>query len=238
MSNEIVASTSIDAVMNSTVNMDEKSIALELRRLMVQLRYTGIPDTVCDETLSRIINLVKPDPWTMCNQGGGSVMGFIHSEHHRWAKNGYSILIEGGSERERCRVMNYCLYRAILARFSSFGFIAKIYDWPTLLPIVGDYKHPSKLTYIEGMRSAKVLAITELDTMVSMSTGGVDNILTSILRGRKFANKPTIITLKRAYEYTKKSGVGQIYELVDTKHDTEVDQVVRIKIREEDNEAE
>ena len=77
------------------------------------------------------------------------------------------------------------------------------------------------------MRAAKILAITEVDVTVPMTIGGADAILTSILRGRKADGKPTIITLTRSCVVFDRPRVGEIYNLVDTKHNVD-EMVVRI----------
>lgn len=225
---EMKPSQIIDKFCDASVDMSERKKDIETLRLLNQLQHARIPLTVCDETHASISGLIDQNPWGMCDVFGNDVLLFIHDG--KWATDGFRVLIEGGSEKQRKRMLHYCLYRGILAKFTSFAFLVKIYDWPTILPIIGDYRNPSRLTTSEGMRGAKILALTEIDVTVPMTMGGVDLVLTSILRGRTEVLKPTIITLKRPHSEKDLVRSGEIYELINTKHDVVENKVVRIRI--------
>ena len=228
--NELLASQAVNKLCDSCVDMTERTRDIESRRLLLQLEHAGIPDSVCEENSVSIANAITQEPWGMCNVVGPEVVYFIQSG--KWATEGYRLLIEGGDEHQRKRVMYYCLYRGILARFASFAFLAKIYDWPTILPIIGDYKNPNRLSTVEGMRAAKILAIKEIDVSVPMTSGGADTLLTSVLRGRADEHRPTIITLTRpsVKRDNDRPRVGEIFTLVNTKHDIVKNLVVRIMV--------
>lgn len=235
---ETVPSQVVDKLFDSSVNMQNREKVLEVRRLLIQLTQAGVPESVCVENPASISRVVRQEPWAMCDIPGGDVISFIHSG--KWASEGYRVLIEGGDERTRRRVMYYCLYRGIIVRLASFSSIARVYDWPTVLPIIGDFRNPRRLLTFEGMQTTKILAITEIDIAVPMSLGGADSMLTSILRGRLQSNRPTIITLTRPYgdKNNDRPRPGEIYSLVNTKHDIKENMVVRIGIEgDKSNEA-
>ena len=213
------------------INMQERAGELEARRLLSQLDYAKIDESVCDETLNGI-NEILDLPWEMCDDNNSEALMYLSEEKKFWANHGFRIIIEGGKERNRRRMMNYCIYMGILARFQSFTYIAKTYDWPSILPIIGDFKHASKHSITESMQTIEVLGLTEIDLMQPRENGGVDGILTSVLRSRWLSKKPTIITLKRPSSACKNRGVmGEIDDLASMKHSVE-DMIIRLKLKE------
>jgi hypothetical protein len=211
------------------IDMQERAGELEARRLLSQLDYAKIDETVCDETVAAISNLLSL-PWEMCDENNANVLLFLTAEKKTWANQGFRIIIEGGNQYTRRRVMNYCIYMGILARFQSFTYIAKTYDWPSILPIIGDFKHTSKHSITESMQTIEVLGITEIDLLQPRDNGGVEGILTSILRSRWLSKKPTIITLKRPSKSCKGRNTGEIDDIAEMKHSVE-EMVVRLNLK-------
>lgn len=225
------ASNVAGGLFETPINMEERVGELEARRLLAHLEHAKIPDSVCEETFASIIGILNTEPWTMCSKHGEDVMEFINEQNKRWAKDGYRIVIEGGTERQRRRVMHFCMYRAIIARFSSWVYIARTYDWPTILPVIGDWKHADKHSIIEGMQSIKVLGLTEIDLTQPRTTGDLEATLTSVLRGRMLSGRPTIITLKRPSLDCKVVTLCEIHDLVGTPHDEDEAMVIRIRVK-------
>jgi len=228
-----IASNIVSNLMLTPINMEERVGELEARRLLAHLEHSKIPDSVCEDSVASIVGILDNEPWAKCNKTGMEVMQFINDQHKRWSKNGYRIIIEGGTERQRRRVMYFCMYRAIIARFSSWVYIARTYDWPTIIPVIGDWKHAQKHNTIEGMKNIKVLGLTEINLAQPRTNGDLEIILTSILRGRMLSGKPTIITLSRPSWLCPISTTCEINDLVNKCHDEEEEMIIRIRINEE-----
>jgi len=211
------ASMFVNDLLTMPINMEERVGELEARRLLAHLEHSRIPDSVCEDSIGSIIGILYQQQ-------------FIDEQNKKWAKNGYRIIIEGGKERQRRRVMYFCMYRAIIARFSSYTYIARTYDWPTILPVIGDWKHADKHATIEGMKNIKVLGLTEIDLMQPRTTGDLDVILTSVLRGRALSGKPTIITLKKPSWACHTAASCEINDLVKSSHDEDESMIIRIRI--------
>jgi len=218
------ASKMVDGVVDGSIDMVQKGHELELRRLLSQLEHAKIPDSVCEETAPRIGNLLDEE------SGGcdGERLAFV-CDAKNWCRSGFRVVIDGGSEKNRTRVMRYLMFRAIVARWDAMAFVVSTYDWPTILPIVCDYKHPGRLPTVEGMRSAKVLGLAEVDPTVAM-TPGVEAILTSVLRGRSQSGRPTVITLRKVFDPRRHAGAGEIHALAVAKHDVGEDKIVRLRL--------
>jgi len=211
-------------------DMQERAGDLEARRLLAHLDYAKIDDSVCDDSNAMICNLLSM-PWNMCDKTETEVLTFLTEQKAQWANDGFRIVIEGGTEKNRRRVMNFCMYMGIISRLQSFTYIAKTYDWQSILPVIGDFKHDSKHSIIESMRTIEVLGITEIDLAQPREMGGIETTLTSILRSRWLAKKPTIITLKRP-SYLKQNILnGEIGDLIKMKN-SEEDMVIRLQLKE------
>lgn len=230
-SNDEFASKMTSSLFNTVVNMKERVGEIEARRLLSHLDYARIDDSVCDESVSTIAELIDNN-WKKCDKSNVEIAMFITEENNIWAKQGFRIIIEGGTERKRRRVMNYCIYRAIMARFESYTHIAKVYDWPTILPVIGDFRHEDKHSTITGMQKIEVLGLTEIDLTQPREMGGIETLLTSVLRSRMLSNRPTIITLKKPSWICNTAASCEINDLVNTNHDEVEEMVVRIRLKE------
>jgi hypothetical protein len=208
---------------------------LEARRLLSHLDHAGIPDSVCEETPPKIQELLYSDnKWGMCEIDPQNIIEFLHGQNKKWANEGFRIVIEGGnSEWQRRRVVHYCLYRAIIARFDELHHPVRMFDWPSILPILINYTHPDRTRFVDIMHKIDVLALTEIDLAVPRTKGDLDTILTSVLRCRMLGGKPTVITLKRPSWLCTLSVAGsEINELVNTRYNTDEDRVIRLRIKE------
>lgn len=227
------ASKMIDGVVDGSIDMKQRGHEIELRRILSQLDNANIPDSICEETPAKILRLMS-EGWSGCREDRQYVLDFVR-EAKNWCRSGFRIVIDGGSERNRVRVMRYLLFRSIVARCDSMSVVVSTYDWLTVMPIVCDFKHPNRLAVVEGMRTAKILGLTEVDPTITMSPG-IESVLTSILRGRTQSKKPTIVTLRNIFDSKRHSGAGEIHALAKSIHDPKEDKIVRIRLESTINE--
>lgn len=220
----------IDTFDEEPFDMQERAGDLEARRLLSNLDYAKIDDSVCDETMVNICNLLSM-PWAMCDKTETEILLFLMEKKSDWANDGFRIIIEGGSEKNRRRVMSFCIYMGIIARLQSFTYISKTYDWQSILPIIGDFKHASKHSILESMRTIEILGITEIDLAQPREMGGIEMTLTSVLRSRWLSKKPTIVTLKRPSNLKQNILTGEIGDLVQMRN-SEEDLIIRLNIKE------
>jgi hypothetical protein len=224
-----IASRIIDSITDESLDMAKRTRELEARRMLRQLSHAGIPESVCEENPTTIVRLLS-DEWEMCDAARDAVIDFVRVAKN-WCTASFRIVIDGGKERDRVRIMRYCIYRAIIARSDVLGFLSSTADWPTVLPIVCDYKHPARLSIVGTMRSAKVLGLAEIDP-TAYSSPGVEAILTSILRGRAQSGRPTVMTFKSVFDPRRHTGSGEIHAVARSHHDTDDEKVVRIRLSE------
>ena len=205
--------------------------AIEARRLLAHLDHANIRDTVCEESLESIRGLLCRKPWQYCKKPS-QVAEFLHEDSKKWARQGYRIVIEGGSERVRRRVMNYCIYRAILANFDCCTFVARIYDWSQVMSSMSSYSDPRRNEVIGGMEKIKVLGLGEINlSSPPRQNNDSDVVLTGVLRGRMIDEMPTIITLTNSSMSGDTASMGtEINNIVNTPHDEEIEMVLRIKV--------
>jgi len=208
---------------------------MEARRLLAQLDHAQVNDIVCEDTAHVLTRIINDDPWKMCSKNSAEIMNFIVDQKDKWANDGYFIIIEGGQkEKERRRVLDFVLYQAILAKFKSYNYIARTYDWQSILNDLSQFSNPDRPIYIESMNRISVLAINEFNLLMAPRfRHDLDIILTSIIRKRRLSGRPTIITLsKPSWEVVDKCGDNygaQIVELLQTSH-SEEDKIIRIRV--------
>lgn len=210
---------------------------MEVRRLLAHLDHASVNDVVCEDSASKIANeSLYEQPWKMSAKDARSIMQFVVDSRDKWANDGYFIIVEGGQrEKDRRRVMNFLIYQAILARFSSYNYIARIFDWQSILSDISQYRNPDRAVYIECMTKISVLGINEFNLLMAPNfKHDLDVILTSIIRKRKFGKRPTIISMnKPSWDVVATGGDGygtQIVELLQTPHDEDEDKVIRIRL--------
>jgi len=208
---------------------------MEARRLLAQLDHAQINDVVCEDSELSVLSIIYDNPWKVCSKKNAEVMQFIVEQKDKWANDGYFIIIEGGQkEKERRRVLDFVLYQAILARFKSYNYIARTYDWQSILNDLSQFSNPDRPIYIESMNRIGVLGINEFNLLMAPRfRHDLDIILTSIIRKRRLNGRPTIITLsKPSWEVIDKCGDNygsHIVELLQTSH-SEEDKIIRIRV--------
>ena len=205
---------------------------IEARRLLSNLDHAKIKDDVCEETLAKLEPILYPSSWLYCDKTAMLAMQFVHDKYKKWAREGYRVVIEGGKERERRRVMNYCIYRAILANFDCCTFVARTYDWPQAMAVFSSFSDPRRDGIIGGMEKIPVLGLTELDlSNHPRPNSDTDVILTGMLRYRMLEDMPTVITLRNSSLSDQKSTLGtEVCNIITTRHDETEDKVLRIRI--------
>lgn len=212
-------------------DIDRKKNAL---RLLMHLDYAGIPDVVCQDNFGQIGALLCTSKWNMCDVPQMMVSTFIEAKSSVWARSGYVVVIEGGTEQQRRRVMNYCLLIGIYANFRSRVFLAKIYDIGSILFSLSQYRDVNRMTYIKEMSTITILGVNELDmTVEPQKSSGIDIIMTSILRKRRLGGLPTVISLRVPSSELKAGGNGfgtELQTIVYTKHDEKENKVIRLKL--------
>jgi hypothetical protein len=212
------------------MNEHSKTLDLELKRLLIQLNDLRIPEVILEAGYPEIGKMLCQTKWDHCDKSAMDVAKFVCNQNKKWARQGSRIIIDGGSEKSRRKIMNYCLCKAILANFSCLVDIALKYDWPTLMPTLGNYNHPNRIELINNMQDVSVLGLTEIDFQAK-STGDLDNILTSIIRSRMLNGKPTIITLRQISEGTVMVGGSAIEDALTSNYcEDDDDIIVRMRV--------
>jgi hypothetical protein len=193
----------------------KRSQDLSARRMLFLMQKAGVPEDMLDVGQGKVASMIT-ERWDKCGEDGQSIANYISNFHKTWARNGTYVVIEGGDpmmdEARRDWMMHYCLFKAIVANFndavvedeettflgevtrSFMGEVTKTVDFLSNLPFLASFEK-DRFSIMEQWANIPVLAIREIDpTRAPRASSDAATIIDSILRRRRIAKKPTILT--------------------------------------------
>lgn len=232
---------------------------LEAKRLLFMMREAGIPEDMLEATPNEMSRLIV-DPWSMCKKSPEELIHYIANKHRVWARTGSYVVIEGGrrfNEKRRDMMMRYCLLKAILANFNDvvvdeeepvamngvartfLSEVTLIIDLISKLPMLASFER-ARFGMMEKWSKVQVLVIREIDPARSpRENTDASLIIDGILRQRRQANLPTILTFMSPTDEIIKNARGggglgmELADIVSAAH-SEAANIIRVQVQNED----
>jgi hypothetical protein len=239
----------------------QKMHELEAKRLLSLMGDAGIPEDML-EVEPQQIEAMLSKPWAKCGEGAAGVVNYIASQHKVWARTGTYLTIEGGckfDEAKRDKVMNFCLLKAIIANFnmaietedrtSYSGLlqgefvrtfrneVVRVVDLISAFPILASYEK-DRFALLSSWSKVPVLAIREIDPARGpRENSDAKAILDSVLRQRRLARMPTVLTFigDSTQILASEKGYGmEITDIAHARHDREA-HIIKLMLEAQEN---
>jgi hypothetical protein len=226
---------------------------IEAKRLLALISEAGIPEDMLDASEQIMADMVV-DNWQKCNRLASDIIAYISIQSKKWARSGTYLTIEGGGrfgEKQRDKIMHYCLLKAIIANFNditvdkesytSSGEVIRTYmtattkviDYLSVMPMLSSFES-ERFSILNNLSRIPLLAIREIDpSRTPRVNSDAAAITDSILRQRRISKLPTILTFLGNSLDMAKLGNNHSKEIVDiaVADHSEENEIIRIMIK-------
>lgn len=174
---------------------------MAVRALLGHMEAAGVAESILDV-----------DDASMEALMGKDMANCIRHMSSKWANSGTVVVIAGGGEDSRDRVMDWCLFWALCVHIKSVaGRLARKFDMTVMSPYLStrEVGGRSCLAQAEKLLDPPVIAIRELGVHSQPSPGASGQALSFAIRKRRLEGHPTIVTVSSMEEVMDQECIGR-----------------------------